>query len=369
MTKKIKVAVLYGGNSGEHEISILSAASIIGSLDRDRYDVIPVGIDKQGCWYLNKLDDVFSRQNTELQLKAASSQSMLIPQFFADKDQAFDVDIYFPVAHGPLYEDGVLQGVLQSAATAYVGTPVLGSAITMDKDVSKRILAAAGIPVTLHVAFNRGQWQERNKTYLQRMKKILDFPMFVKPANLGSSVGIAKVENEETLKDAIEVAFRCDNKVIVEQGVNACDVELSVLQNSEYGKEPLVSLPSEIELSDQHDFYSYESKYTDPHGAKLIIPADLPQDLIKKLQDHAKHAFEVLECEAMARVDFLVDKSNNTIYLNELNTIPGFTNISAYPKMWEASGIPYPELLTNLIDLGLARHQREKAIIRDYSAL
>jgi D-alanine-D-alanine ligase len=266
--------------------------------------------------------------------------------------------------HGPLCEDGSIQGLLELADVPYVGCGVLASAVGMDKEVAKRLVQAAGIPVVPWVSLRAGAFEREPAAAEAKIARDLGFPCFVKPTNLGSSVGIHKVKEASQLRAAIQDAFRYDTKVLVEKAVSAREIELSALESPDAGAPALVSVPGEI--APTHEFYSYESKYLDENGAALMIPAKLSAEQTKLAQKIAREVFAALECEGMTRVDLFLDKGTGEFFFNEVNTIPGFTSISMYPKMWEASGIPYAELLSRLVDLAIARHARRKALVRDF---
>lgn len=373
--KKIRVGVLFGGRSGEHEISLQSATSVMQHLDNERYEVIPVGIDKQGHWALDKAAylqlqsqqplvlELSKNANTKIQNSVHSTQLAKSGAGLFSKVIDGQFDVVFPVLHGPLGEDGTVQGLLEVADLPYVGAGVLGSAVAMDKDVAKRLAAQAGLAITPYIAITAGVWQANAQQYQKQIVQQLGYPVFVKPANLGSSVGTHKVKEPAELEAAIADAFCYDEKILVEKAINAREIELSVLQNSKFGQPPKVSIAGEIEPT--HEFYSYEAKYLDAEGAKLHIPAALTPKQIAAAQNMAVHAFEVLECEGMARVDLFLDRDSGEFLFNEINTIPGFTQISMYPKLWEASGLSYKDLLTELVELALARHKRKQAK-RDY---
>lgn len=367
---KIRVAVVYGGQSGEHEISLLSAASVIKHLDRNKFEVVPVAIDRDGCWYLNDLNHVFLPEQSVLKIKSDNSALIPVPQNTNPplaKMQRGKFDVVFPVLHGPRCEDGTIQGILELADVPYVGAGVLGSAIGMDKDVMKRLVRQQQIRTPEHIAIKAAHYQHDPQACLAQIKALFNFPVFVKPARLGSSVGIHRVEKFENLADSITDALRYDSKVLIEQA--ECDIqeiELAVLENNQYGAPALVSVAGEIRVGSGHDFYSYEAKYLDNKGAELLIPAPITAQQLLAAQQMARDTFELLECEGMARVDLFVDKKSGELIFNEINTIPGFTSISMYPKLWAASGIEYSALLTRLIELALARHERNKELKRDY---
>jgi D-alanine-D-alanine ligase len=371
-SKKIRVMVLYGGRSGEHEISLRSAASVIRNLDTDRYEVLPVAIDKQGKWLLNDISlieksaqslPVFKNAPTVvLPPNPGSAEAGLIQ--LGTQNRSSGVDVVFPIMHGPLCEDGTIQGLLELADVPYVGCGVLASAVGMDKDVTKRLMRDGGVPIVPYLSIKQDVWKKQINEFAVRVAQELGYPVFVKPANMGSSVGVYKVKEASELKGALQKAFQYDTKVLVEKAVQAREIELAVLEDSEPGNPPLVSIPGEIIPT--HEFYSYESKYIDENGAHLNIPAKLDSTQLAAAQKIAREAFQLLECEGMARVDLFLDKQSGAFYLNEINTIPGFTSISMYPKMWEHSGIPYSALLSKLIDLALARHQRKTKLVRDF---
>lgn len=392
-TKKIRVAVLYGGRSGEHEVSIVSATNVIQNLDRSQFEVVPIGIDKHGGWFLG--DD-----NSALQLQREEERKLFAPTLIGKAaheresevsatpsissefshlastgkngqmglltDRIFDV--VFPVIHGPLCEDGTVQGLLELADVPYVGCGVLSSAIGMDKDVSKRLAVAAGISIAPYLTIKRGTFEKDPAKFCGQVEKQLRYPVFVKPSNTGSSVGITKVKQPSALISAIQTAFKYDTKVVVEQGIDALEIEVAVLESLDYGSDPIVSVPGEVRPTGNHEFYSYASKYLDENGAELLIPAPLPEELQAKVRQVAKEIFLALECEGMARVDLFVERETNRIYFNEINSIPGFTKISMYPKLMSASGMPYSELLSHLITLATERHARKSQLSCEYFA-
>ena len=371
--KKLRVAVLYGGRSGEHEVSLQSAASVINYLDRDRFEIVPVAIDKQGRWLLNDISLLEGKKSLPV---FKNAPKVVLPPNPAETDggsalirlgesgEARGIDVVFPVMHGPLCEDGTIQGLLELADLPYVGCGVLASAIAMDKDMAKRVARDAGIPIVPYVSLQHEVWKKEKQQLAKSIAEQLGYPVFVKPANMGSSVGVHKVKEPSELNAALEDAFNYDRKVVVEAAVNAREIEVSVLENLEAGADPLVSIPGEIDPA--HEFYSYEAKYLDEKGAALIIPARLDPEETKRAQDIGRKAFTVLECEGMARVDLFLDRTSGEFFFNELNTIPGFTSISMYPKLWEASGIGYQELLSKLIDLAISRHEKKKTLVREF---
>ncbi|EDP47056.1 D-alanine--D-alanine ligase family protein [Rickettsiella grylli] len=350
---KTKVAVLYGGFSAEHEISLLSAAAVIKNLDQRKFSIIPIGIDKQGRCFVNQLQSLYSGDTILLETENAQSFSGLA-ELMVDKKGHYDV--VFPVLHGALGEDGTIQGLLDLMDIAYIGADVLGSAVGMDKVVSKRLACAAHIPVVPFLAFNSGHWLRNKSLYSQQIRQEIGYPLFIKPVNGGSSLGITKIKKDTDLENAIELVFTYSTKVLVEKALEVREVEIAVLENQKWGAEPYVSQIGEI--IPRHEFYSYEAKYLDEKGAQLIIPASLQNSQLQQIKRLAIELFNGLDCSGMARIDFFIEKRSQKIYFNELNTIPGFTKISMYPRLWEVSGIAYTSLLTHLIELALTRHQR-----------
>ncbi len=374
--KKISVVVLYGGSSSEHEISLQSAASVIQNLDRNKYEILPIGIDKFGEWHIVELGAIEQQMNNELPLPLSAPKGLLAPGtigqdvFIQGKDDPNllqSIDVVFPVLHGPLCEDGSIQGMLETAGVAYVGADVLGSAIGMDKDVAKRLAKQAGIPVVPSHCYRQWEWNQLSEATLQKIHSELGSTLFVKPVNMGSSVGVSKTKNFAELKSAVENAFLYDEKVLIEKAIDVREIELAALENLAPGEGSKISIPGEI--IPQHEFYSYESKYLDENGATLEIPAKTSEAQVTEAQEIAKKAFSVLECSGMARIDLFLDKANGQFFLNEINTIPGFTKISMYPKLWEASGLSYGNLLTHLLELAMQRHERKKRISREFLEL
>lgn len=375
--RKIRVAVLYGGRSSEHEVSLQSAKNVIEQLDRSLYDVIPVGIDKAGHWMVGQ--DVFhkSLQDDQVPLVMQSHNTWFAPQWVnqntntkkemtafsnAEADKPFDV--IFPAVHGTYCEDGALQGLLELADVAYVGCGVLSSALNMDKDIAKRLAREGGIAVAPYITLKKSAFYSAKQLYLDKIENELQYPLFVKPANTGSSVGITKVKEKAQLCAAIDFAFEFDKKILIENGLTVRELEVAVLESIKEGSDPIVSVVGEIKPT--HEFYSYDAKYTDPNGASLSIPADVPEAVQQQAQEMAKHLFLLLECEGMARIDLFYDLTHHRLYFNEVNTIPGFTAISMYPKLMDASGISYPALLTHLVELALKRQQQKEQLTRNY---
>lgn len=356
---RIRVGIIFGGRSGEHEVSLVSATSVMAALDPEQYDVIPIGITREGRW--------LSSDETLAVLKAKSNTESLPGRYLVpdparkalvslNGGEGHGLDVIFPVVHGTYGEDGTLQGLLELANIPYVGAGVMASAVGMDKIVQKQLHEQAGLPVVRYVWFLTSQWKDKPGKVVKRVEKELRYPVFVKPSNAGSSVGITKAHDRKELLAGLSLAARFDRKIIVEQGVkNAREIEVSVLGNDE----PEASVPGEIVPS--NEFYDYDAKYVDGKST-AIIPADLPRKVVKELQRLAIRAFSTLDGAGMARVDFLVARKSNRIFLNEINTIPGFTSISMYPKLWEASGVPYPRLLERLIALAIERHRAKETL-------
>jgi D-alanine-D-alanine ligase len=354
--KRLRIGVLFGGRSGEHEVSLASAASVIRALDPERYEAVPIGISKDGRWLAGAgaqklLPDVL-KSGQRVVLSADPNVSALV-RLDDSTGGALKVDVVFPVLHGTYGEDGTVQGLLELAGLPYVGAGVLGSSVGMDKDVQKRLFQQAGLPVGDFLAILRSTWETNPDAALKAINKKLKYPLFVKPATLGSSVGMTKVKKRGELAAAMDVAAEFAQKILVERGIKGREIEVAVLGN----EQPEASVPGEI--VPHREFYDYTAKYLE-EGTKLIIPAELSKSQVKKFQEYAVRAFRCVECLGMARVDFFLEKRSGKIYLNEINTIPGFTSISMYPKLWEASGIAYRELIDRLIELALAQHS-EKA--------
>jgi len=361
MSKKIRVCLLFGGRSTEHEVSLMSARSIYNNLDKNKYEVILVGIDKQGHWLMSDksnrlLESVIEKNNVEITPIIKKTKTSLIA-VESGKDLS-QIDVFFPIIHGTYGEDGCLQGFFELLGVPYVGANVIGSAIGMDKDVQKRLLNSVGIKTAKFITLKK--FDVTNKSIFQAVKK-LGFPLFVKPASLGSSIGIVKVHNQKELLPAVKQAFRFDTKIMLEEAIVGREIECSVLGNDR----PQASVPGEI--VPHHEFYSYEAKYFDENGAALLVPAKISPSIIRKIQTIAIKAFQTLECFGMARVDFFLTK-NNQILINEINTLPGFTKISMYPRLWEESGLNYKKLLDELIRLALEKNTETKRLKRSYSS-
>src|ERR1700728_3699953 len=389
--KKLRVGILFGGRSGEHEVSLLSAASVLHAIDKNKYEVVPIGITKDGRWLTAEHAENLLQGKIVLesrQLRAgdpnttpaaavlARGESVIVPPepvhrqsglvpFQSDaaltrraSDRAINVDVIFPVLHGTFGEDGTIQGLLELADIAYVGAGVLGSAAGMDKDIMKSLFSAAGLPIVKHVTILRSAWEKDAKKVQKFVESKLKYPVFVKPANLGSSVGISKAHDRKELGPAIAEAAKFDRKIVIEQGVGgkknkAREIECAVLGNDE----PKASIAGEIIPC--KEFYDYDAKYLS-EGSEAVIPAKITKAEIKTVQRLAIAAFKAVDCTGLARVDFLMDSKSRKIFVNEINTMPGFTAISMYPKMWVASGLSYPALIDRLIQLGIERHEDKK---------
>ncbi|HHY81353.1 MAG TPA: D-alanine--D-alanine ligase [Clostridiales bacterium] len=359
--KKIRVGILFGGKSAEHEVSLQSAKNVLAALDRDKYEVVLIGIDKEGKWHWNQDSINLLNENDPklIQLSPGQQELAVVPgsdgvrivPVHGEGDIGL-IDVVFPVLHGTYGEDGTVQGLLKLANIPFVGAGVLGSAVGMDKDVMKRLLRSDGIPVADFLTFT---FADRENIDYDQVTARLGSPVFVKPANMGSSVGISKAKDRAGFEAAVDDAFQYDTKIIIEEFIKGREIECSVLGN----ENPIASLPGEI--LPQADFYSYEAKYIDEKGALLEIPAKLPDSKVKEIQDLAIRTYRSLCCEGMARVDMFL-KDNGEILINEINTIPGFTKISMYPKLWEVSGLPYSKLIDRLIELALERFKREQAL-------
>lgn len=356
-TRRIRVGVLFGGRSGEHEVSLASARSVIGAFAADRYEVVPIGITRTGQWLpsaesrrLLETGSPSAAASDQTASRAVSRRAGRLPSLLNGAGQTLDV--VFPVLHGPQGEDGTVQGVLELAGLPYVGSGVLGSAVGMDKITMKTVLTQAGLPGCRWVAITRHQWSSDPAQIQQQVADELGFPCFVKPANLGSSVGVSKVRDAEGLPAALDLAARYDRRLIVEEGVPARELECSILGN----EEPRASVVGEI--ISHREFYDYEAKYTDGQ-ADLVIPADLPAAIAASVQALAIRAFLAIDAAGLARVDFFWEQGAGRLLVNEINTMPGFTRFSMYPKLWEASGLSYPALLDELVRLALERHRPE----------
>lgn len=358
---KTNLLLVYGGKSGEHEVSLRSAASVMTHLDPNQFNIIPVGMDKEGRFYQNDYQELLAFRDA-LPVKIASSK--LLPNLLIDGKLAVNADVVFPVVHGPLYEDGCLQGLLELAGVAYVGCDVLSSAIGMDKDMARRIACTNDLRSARYQLLSWHSTAAEKKQFCQQVAIELGWPLFVKPCSLGSSVGIHKVNNPAELANAVDDALRYDETILVEEFIAGREIELAVLENlSSSG--PKVSLAGEISVHHADGFYSYTAKYLESNQTKLHIPAKLDEGILSKLQLFSAEIFTRLKCKGMARVDFFVNDQGE-IYFNEINTLPGFTSISMYPKLWEASGLSYPNLLNELVSLALTHQRCRQQLVTNY---
>ena len=365
--KKIRIGIIFGGRSGEHEVSLASAASVIANLDRDKYEVVPIGITKEGSWLLGveppqlqaAEQHITSDTNPDENLKQATAVTLtgdpslrrLIPVRSNEQlGVEGTLDVIFPVLHGTYGEDGALQGLLEMANVPYVGCGVLGSALGMDKEKMKMVFGSVDLPIVDSLTYRRNQWERSPEEIMDAVEEHIGYPCFVKPVNLGSSVGVNKAHDRDELKHAIDVAAEYDRKIIIECSIDCRELECSVLGNDE----PLASIVGEVVPS--NEFYDYNAKYLDGKS-QIIIPADIPHITSENVRRWAVQAFLALDLSGLARVDFFMEKETGKVYINEVNTIPGFTQISMYPKLWEASGLSYPQLLDRLIELAIERHE------------
>jgi D-alanine-D-alanine ligase len=352
--EKIRVGVVFGGKSCEHEISVLSAKNVVEALDKEKYEPVLINIDRNGAWHLREELEDFTSQESVAMIPQKEGSSLI--NLSSPSGSSSKVEVIFPVLHGTLGEDGTIQGLFKMAGVPFVGAGVLGSAIGMDKDVMKRLLRDAGIPTANFLSILS---HKKEKYSYEMCANLLGVPFFIKPANAGSSVGISKVHNKEEFSKAIEEAFLYDKKILVEEYIQGREIECAVLGN----ENPVASIPGEV--IPKHEFYSYEAKYLDEKGYMLEVPASLSEDLVRKVQDMALDVYQVLCCEGMGRVDFFLTK-DGLLFVNEINTIPGFTQISMYPKMWAASGLSYSDLLDKLIQLALEKNHTEKQVKTSY---
>ena len=369
MTRKLKLGILFGGRSAEHEVSLQSAHNVIAAVDPNKYDVVPIAITKEGRWRAGVLPagwtgspelEGISTEGVEV-VPAATPGGPLVPIRRAGAGETLGhLDVIFPVLHGTFGEDGTVQGLLELAGLPYVGAGVLGSAVGMDKDVMKRLFRERGLPIVPYTAVRRVDIHVNMRAVCTTIEKTLRYPIFVKPANLGSSVGVSKARNRKQLEEALHLASDYDGKILAEKAVEGREIECAVLGNDE----PIASLPGEVVPAG--DFYDYSAKYLED-TAQLVVPAPLKPAQVKRVQQLAVAAFQACDCAGMARVDFFLERKTGKILLNEINTLPGFTSISMYPRMWEASGLPYTQLIDRLIELAIKRH-REKLRTR-YSRL
>ena len=349
---KIRIAVVFGGRSGEHEVSLRSAEAVLKALDPEKYDVVPIAITHEGRWLTSNAARQLAAPKKMIEDTLQKGDSVVMAP---EPSGAGAVDVVFPVLHGTFGEDGTIQGLLELADLPYVGAGVLGSAVGMDKDVMKRLLRDADLPIVDYWSIRKFEIEP----FLKAKSTSLPYPVFVKPANLGSSVGITKAHSADELPAALRTAAEYDRKIVIEKGIDAREIEISVLGNDN----PIASRPGEIIPS--REFYDYAAKYQDD-DSRLLIPAPISEDQVKTAQALAIRTFKVLECSGMARVDLFLEKSTGKFYVNEINTLPGFTSISMYPKLWEASGVPYPELIDRLVALAIKRHTEKKTLRTKY---
>jgi D-alanine-D-alanine ligase len=355
--KRLRVGILFGGRSGEHEVSLASAASVIRALNPEKYEAVPIGIAKDGRWLvgsgaLKLLADVL-KSGDRVVLPPDPTAASLVPLSSGSGQSSVSIDVIFPVLHGTFGEDGTVQGLLELAGLPYVGAGVLASAVGMDKDVQKRLFEQAGLPIVPFVAVRRSEWEDNCDAVIRMLRKKFKFPFFVKPATLGSSVGMSRVKAPNEIGPAMDLAAEFALKIIVERAVVGREIEVSVLGNDDVG----ASIPGEI--IPHREFYDYAAKYLE-QGTQLVIPAKLSKKQVATFQDYAVRSFRSIDGTGMSRCDFFLEHRTNRIFINELNTIPGFTSISMYPKLWEASGLPYSQLIDRLIELALELHA-EKA--------
>ncbi|UOR13264.1 D-alanine--D-alanine ligase [Halobacillus amylolyticus] len=361
MSGRISVGLIFGGKSAEHEVSLQSAKNIMDAIDHNKYEVTLIGIDKQGNWHLNTNSKYLINENNPklIELNKTNQNIAVVPGRksdqilnISDSGSLEQLDVIFPILHGTLGEDGSIQGMVRLTNIPYVGANVLGSAVCMDKDIAKKLLTGAGLKVANSLTFRRS---DKEDISFQQVKEKLGIPFFIKPANQGSSVGVSKIHSDKEFTRGLEEAFSYDHKVLIEENVVGREIECAVLGNDS----PSASLPGEI--LPQGDFYSYETKYIDENGAILDIPASLDDQQVNKIQETAIKAFKELECQGMGRVDFFLQE-NGELIINEVNTLPGFTKVSMYPKLWEASGLSYSGLIEKLIDLAIERHSQDQVL-------
>ncbi len=354
---KITIGVLCGGKSGEHEVSLISAKNILAALNPNKYNILVIGIEKSGTWHLSNQDDFLISENDITKVSLNLSKTVV---YLSNNGHLIEkstqrclatIDVFFPITHGTYGEDGTLQGILRFFDVAYVGPDVTGSAIGMDKDVTKRLLRDSGLPVTPFITLRKGQ-----TISFEEASAKLGNPLFIKPCRLGSSLGISKASNQHSFDSAIKLAFAHDRKILIEQGVKGREIECAVFGNENPQSSAILG-----EIVPKDEFYSYAAKYVDKDGAELVVPAELNSDIVQKLRQAAISAFTILECEGLARIDFFV-KSDGSFTINEINTLPGFTSISMYPRLWKASGLSYSELLDQLIEFSLERYAEEKQL-------
>ena len=364
MSKPVNLVLLYGGKSGEHEISLISAASVLRYLDAEKYHIIPIAMDKSGQLHLHDYKHLLAYPD---KLPVVTEQSTLLSTGLITNGRlTVDADVVFPVVHGPLYEDGCLQGLLELAGVAYVGCDVLTSAIGMDKDIARRIACVDDLKCAEYRVLSWYSSASDREQFCHRVAAELGWPLFVKPCSLGSSVGIHKAKNMAELIAAVDDALRYDAEILVEQFIPGREIELAVLENTNPAAPPRVSVAGEIRVNHPDGFYSYTAKYLESGQTDLIIPAPLTNLLNERLKHAAADIFTRLKCKGMARVDFFVNDTTNEIHFNEINTLPGFTSISMYPKLWQATGLTYPDLLDELVKIAMIHQDCRQHIVTNY---
>lgn len=379
--RKIRVGVIFGGRSGEHEVSLQSAKSVMAALNPDKYEVVPIGITREGRWLtgdamaaladgrwltgdaMAALTEASATTQPATLLPDPQSSALMRVELVETKPASLsavtELDVIFPVLHGPYGEDGTVQGLLELANLPYVGAGVVGSAVGMDKGIFKQVMVANGIPVLPWRLFLARTWDRQPQAVLDEVEARLSYPVFTKPANLGSSVGVSKCRNRKELAAGLAEAARYDRRIIVEQGINARELEVSVLGNDD----PIASVVGEIRP--RREFYDYIAKYVSD-DSELIIPAELEPSVADQVRDMAVRAYRAIDCAGLARIDLLMDKDSGHLYMNEINTIPGFTRISMFPKLWQAAGVSYSELLDRLVELALERHEEKEKLKKTY---
>jgi D-alanine-D-alanine ligase len=373
--KKIRVGVIFGGRSGEHEVSLMSARSVMAALDQEKYEVVPIGIDREGQWLVGDamralsdgapdvarpatlLPEPHSAGLLQLERRPEMTSGALQP---VSLSRGADLDVIIPVLHGPYGEDGTVQGLLELAGLPYVGAGVAGSAVGMDKAIFKQVMVANEIPILPWLLVKTSRWRAQPELVVEKIEAALAYPVFTKPANLGSSVGICRCTDRDSLRAGLDEAARYDRRIVVEQGINGRELEVAVLGNDA----PIASIVGEIRP--RRTFYDYVAKYVS-NDSELLIPAPLSPETAEAVRSLALRAYQAIDCAGLGRVDLLLDRDSGQLYLNEINTMPGFTRISMYPKLWEASGISYPELLDRLIELALDRHAEKSALQTSYT--
>lgn len=363
MPNPINLVLLYGGKSGEHEISLISAASVLRHLDAEKYHIIPIAMDKNGHFHLHEYQHLLAYAD---KLPVVTEHSKPLPALLVNGRLAVQADVVFPVVHGPMYEDGCLQGMLELADVAYVGCDVLPSAIGMDKDMARRVACINGLHAAQYKVLSWHANATEREQFCTEVAAELGWPLFVKPCSLGSSVGIHKVKNKDELSAAVDDALRYDKEILVEEFISGREIELAVLENKNPSLPPRVTVAGEVKVNHPDGFYSYTAKYLESGQTDLMIPATLSPKLNEQIKQAASDIFTRLKCKGMARVDFFVNDTKNEFYFNEINTLPGFTSISMYPKLWQATGIDYPDLLDELIQIALTHQHCRQHLVTNY---